>query len=269
MGLDPNCSPEVKSLIAFVNRLGIPYKVTSTCRPGSITISGNLSYHSRGSALDLAGLTPSIDSEALGNIFKAFIPYEAHFAEIIYAGPQVSYNIKNGRRVPKYAQSIHHNHVHIAIKPGQNVDNLAPLAAPEVIDPPVPAHEVNERTDMAVGQVVARPQGGYVVLQTRDGGIFAYDGAPFKGSLVGNGSGPAIGLAWTPSGEGYWILQADGAVFSFGDAVYHGGGNSEDLAPHIGGRLPVGIVASGPGYKLIYSDLSNDGSPFDAYGRGV
>lgn len=267
MGLDPNCSPEVRSLVAFMHRIGVPFVITSTCRPGAITISGNLSYHAQGSALDVAGLTPSWDSDQLGNIFKALVPYEGHFAEIIYAGPQVSYNIKNGKRVPKYAQSIHHNHVHIAIRPGQNVDNLAPLSAPEA--PAVPAHEVNERTDYMPAEVFARPQGGYVVLQTKDGGIFTYDGAPFFGSLVGVGSGPAVGLAWTPSGNGYWILQADGAIFSFGDAQYHGGGNSEDLIPHIGGRIPVGIVASGAGYKLIYNDLSNDGSPFDAYGRNA
>lgn len=268
MGLDPNCSPEVRSLIAFMNRIGVPYKVTSTCRPGSITISGNLSYHSQGSALDVAGLTASWDSQILADIFFALVPYEGHFTEIIYAGPQVSYNIKNGKRVPKYAQSIHHNHVHIAIKPGQNVDNLAPLPAPE--GPPVTAPEANERTDLAMATVAPRPQGGYAVLQTRDGGVFTYDGAPFKGSLPGvGGQGPAIGLAWTPSGEGYWILAADGGVFTFGDAVYQGGGNSEDLKPHIGDRLPVGIVTSGPGYKLVYADLSNDGSPFDSYGRGV
>lgn len=27
----------------------------------------------------------------------------------------------------------------------------------------------------------------------------------------------------TPSGQGYWILAADGAVYAFGDAQYHGG----------------------------------------------
>lgn len=269
MGLDPHCSHEVESLVAFVNRLNIPHVITSTCRPGAITISGNMSYHSMGSALDLAGPSPTVDSEVLANIFRAFEPYEGHLAELIYAGPQVSYNIKNGKRVGKYAQSIHHNHVHIAIKPGQNVDSLAPLAAPQ--DPtPVSAQEANERTDLQMAQLVARPQGGYVILQTRDGGVFTYDGAPFFGSLVGNGSGPAIGLAWTPSGNGYWILQADGAVFSFGDAQYHGGVNpGANLHDAFGSRIPVGLTAKGNGYVIVGADLSNDGSPFDYYSAGV
>jgi hypothetical protein len=32
-----------------------------------------------------------------------------------------------------------------------------------------------------------------------------------------------VGLAATPTGRGYWLAAADGAVWAFGDAVDHGG----------------------------------------------
>lgn len=34
---------------------------------------------------------------------------------------------------------------------------------------------------------------------------------------------PIVTLAPTPTGKGYWLVTADGAVYSFGDAEYHGG----------------------------------------------
>jgi hypothetical protein len=43
---------------------------------------------------------------------------EGLLAELIYAGPQAKYNIKNGKRVGKYAVKDHHNHVHAALYNG-------------------------------------------------------------------------------------------------------------------------------------------------------
>ena len=53
-------------------------------------------------------------------------------------------------------------------------------------------------------------------------------------------------MASTPDGRGYWEAAADGAVFSFGDAVYSGRADSAQPV--------VGITASGPGYRLVASD---------------
>ena len=33
---------------------------------------------------------------------------------------------------------------------------------------------------------------------------------------------PLVGFVPTPTGKGYWMILADGAVFGFGDAEYHG-----------------------------------------------
>lgn len=130
---------------------------------------------------------------------------------------------------------------------------------------PKPAPTVStplEETPMA--QVITRPQGGYVVLQGKDGGIFSYEGAPFFGSLPSLGvHEEAVGLAWTKTGNGYWIASKSGAVFSCGDAAYKGGLNTIDAD---GNRIPVGIVADGDGYRVVTQDPSGDASPYDHYG---
>jgi len=67
-----------------------------------------------------------------------------------------------------------------------------------------------------------------------DGGVFApgvqtaqgvVPPSPFFGSLPGLGVDPAspiVGIAATPDGGGYWLVGADGGVFAFGDAIFHG-----------------------------------------------
>lgn len=130
---------------------------------------------------------------------------------------------------------------------------------------PVPAPLVPrplEETPVAV--TVPRPQGGYLVLQNSDGGVFTYDGAPFYGSVPGvtPGGVKTVDAAWTPSGLGYWILGADGGVFGFGDADYSGGLNAVD---YDGNRKPIGIVTKGNGYAIVTQDPSGDSSPFDEY----
>ena len=58
-----------------------------------------------------------------------------------------------------------------------------------------------------------------------------------------------VGIAPTPSGEGYWLVAADAGVFSFGDAPFEGsdGGTPRD-APEVGiaGRPGGYWIASGP-----------------------
>lgn len=76
-------------------------------------------------------------------------------------------------------------------------------------------------SDMAV----ACPTGGSYAVRS-DGGVFAYGGAGFFGSLPGL-TPPVvvdniIGIAPTKTGKGYWLAGSDGGVFSFGDAIYHG-----------------------------------------------
>ena len=54
------------------------------------------------------------------------------------------------------------------------------------------------------------------MLSARDGGVFAYGTAQFAGSMGGQRlNAPVVGMAATPDGGGYWLVAADGGVFSF------------------------------------------------------
>jgi hypothetical protein len=176
--IDTHCSPEVESIIGYLGTTGVDFKVTSTIRPGAITISGQPSFHSIGLACDCAGPEPSRDSKDLARIFDAFHPVEAQLAELIYAGPQVTYNIKNGKQ-NKYAESIHHDHVHVALRKGSFLDPLNRRLAPESGER---VNEADRSEDMAEPMDgLCSPDGGVWVL-TKDGGVRAYRGAPFHGS---------------------------------------------------------------------------------------
>jgi hypothetical protein len=69
---------------------------------------------------------------------------------------------------------------------------------------------------------------------------------------LGTPTGPrTVGLAPTPSGDGYWYAGTDGGVFTYGDAQFYGSAGGLELA-----RPIVGIAAtkSGHGYWLVASD---------------
>jgi hypothetical protein len=64
--------------------------------------------------------------------------------------------------------------------------------------------------------------GGYR-LGASDGGIFAFGGSPFLGSMGGTLlNQPVVGMAATADGTGYWLVAADGGIFNFGDAPLAG-----------------------------------------------
>jgi hypothetical protein len=56
-----------------------------------------------------------------------------------------------------------------------------------------------------------------------DGGVFNHGGTPFYGAPAGTVNGSVVGLASTPSGNGYWIVSNDGSVYNFGGAQFLGG----------------------------------------------
>ena len=62
---------------------------------------------------------------------------------------------------------------------------------------------------------------------------------------------PIVGMAATPDGNGYWMVAADGGIFSFGDAAYHGSMGAKHLNRPIVGMTPT---PSGAGYWLVASD---------------
>jgi hypothetical protein len=116
-------------------------------------------------------------------------------------------------------------------------------------------------------------------LVASDGGVFAFGGALYKGSIPGLGLAPAgsggsrelnapiVGLVPSVDGNGYFMVGADGGVFSFGDAAYEGS------CPGIGGcsGTAVSVVpdATGDGYWIVtttghvyaFGDAENYGAP--------
>jgi hypothetical protein len=81
-------------------------------------------------------------------------------------------------------------------------------------------------------------------------------------------------MATTPGGRGYWLVSADGRVFSFGDAPFYG-----SLAHKAIPAAIVGIAGTpaGDGYWLVaangkvynFGAAQNLGSAPNAYAIGL
>ena len=72
---------------------------------------------------------------------------------------------------------------------------------------------------------------------------------------------PIVGMAATPSGNGYWLVAADGGIFAFGDAPFHGSMGGRPLAKPIVGMAPYSPQS---GYWLVAQDggIFSFGAPF-------
>ncbi len=85
-----------------------------------------------------------------------------------------------------------------------------------------------------------------------DGGVFSFGDAQFYGSTGGmHLNAPVVGMAASPTGNGYWLVASDGGVFSFGDAQFYGSTGGMHLNAPV-----VGMAASPTGntYWLVASD---------------
>jgi hypothetical protein len=87
-----------------------------------------------------------------------------------------------------------------------------------------------------------------------DGGVFAFGGSPYYGSMGGTHlNKPVVGLAATAPRNwgGYREVASDGGVFTFGNAGYFGSMGGQPLNKPI-----VGMVGTpdGNGYWLVASD---------------
>lgn len=184
-------SLEVRSIIAFIEQKGVPFRVTATggtyvspANPCSPHSPG--SYHCRtgtggvGLAVDLAEPTASHDTPGLLRIWAQFGVAESSLAEGIYY--DAPYAIHNGKRVNGFAiygrtvMEQHRNHVHIAVNKGTMLMPLPPNGS---------------------------AQGGGLMPD--------YE---MQGSVVA--------FVPTPSGNGYYVVTDAGEIFGFGDAKYFG-----------------------------------------------
>ena len=101
--------------------------------------------------------------------------------------------------------------------------------------------------------MTANPRSGYWTV-TAAGSVTPFGGAASLGSPAESGidlNKPIVGMAATPSGQGYWLVASDGGIFSYGDARFYGSSGAIHLNKPI-----VGMAAtpSGQGYWLVASD---------------
>jgi hypothetical protein len=71
-----------------------------------------------------------------------------------------------------------------------------------------------------------------------------------------------VGIAATPTGQGYWLVAADGGIFAYGDAVFDGSTGAIHLNQPVVGIAPYGNDA---GYWLVAKDggiFAFGGAPF-------
>lgn len=223
-----------KDIIAYVQATGVPHRVTSTIRPaGTQTAAGNTSCHAadnaRCDAIDLAGPGYGRDTAELAAIFWAFEPVFDQMHELIYAGPQTTFNIKAGKKVAKYAQSGHHDHVHASILATTTLRMPQPKPTPEPPKPTPISMEDDMPTVTAQDMVInpTKPAQGYVL--DAHGGIHPIGGAP---AVTGgpywkpeSGRAPARRLVITdwakPAG---YVLDCLGGKHAFGGAPKLEGG---------------------------------------------
>jgi hypothetical protein len=60
--------------------------------------------------------------------------------------------------------------------------------------------------------------------------VFSFGDAAFHGSTGGQHlNQPIVGMAASPSGQGYWLAASDGGIFAFGDATFEGSTGGQHL----------------------------------------
>jgi len=89
---------------------------------------------------------------------------------------------------------------------------------------------------------------GWILAE--DGSVLAFGGAPFFGDASGSQS-PAVSIESSLTGQGYYLVLADGTVEVYGDAVSQGDVSHLDLTRPI---VDMSVSATGDGYVMVAGD---------------
>lgn len=119
------------------------------------------------------------------------------------------------------------------------------------VEPVIPPVALDMNINAPVVGMANCAEGGYWVVSS-DGGVFAFGGATFFGSLANiHLNFPIVGMSSTSTGKGYWLVASDGGIFSFGDAQFFGSTGAIILNKPI-----VGLESkmNDRGYWLVASD---------------
>lgn len=216
-------SLEVRHMIDYLDDSGVPCFVTSTTDHPVLANSGNVSRHvqfgtdGRGLALDVRGMRG--DTEMLKVIFYTLLRVEGQLHELILSHPDVPFNIRNGRRVPPYAQADHKDHVHVSVDRGEFIRFYHPIKNLEGDNGDVPKDK--DYTDAAPCYVAGCP--GLFSVQY-DGGVQTvgdHTGDHFLGSYFSldaihrNNPDRGFYAIEEQEGVGYTIMGTDGAYYQF------------------------------------------------------
>ncbi len=95
---------------------------------------------------------------------------------------------------------------------------------------------------------------GYAMVTT-NGSVYARGSdrvLSYMGTLILDRlNAPIVGMARTTDGGGYWLAAADGGIFAFGDAAFHGSMGGHPLNQPIVG---MATTPGGGGYWEVASD---------------
>lgn len=184
-------SREAQAIVAYVDGCAIPYRVTSIYRPGPRSYHGAEGTGGAGLAVDFAGKTAGVTPTTalqMAWIYRCLLAVAGQLAELIYSGADV-----DGRPVLE------------AIKNGRRVDGASFYGPATWADHFDHVH-------------VAVPRGTFLSHPADTVG----GEAPMADDNVYQAQAEVVAFETTPTGKGYWIVTADGAVFAFGDAQYLG-----------------------------------------------
>ncbi len=93
---------------------------------------------------------------------------------------------------------------------------------------------------------------GYLIAGASGGEIYNFGAAEYSGSAADDPVDfDAVGIAATPTGQGYWLVSAEGQVRGYGDAVFRGDAAGLGLAAPI---VAIEPTDSGNGYWLASAD---------------
>ncbi|HVM10399.1 MAG TPA: N-acetylmuramoyl-L-alanine amidase, partial [Acidimicrobiales bacterium] len=90
---------------------------------------------------------------------------------------------------------------------------------------------------------------GYWTLG-RDSALYSFGDAPYLGG-AGQVPTPVMSMATTPTGNGYWLLSANGRVSAYGDAGLHGSTEGQRLN---GAVVRLEPTPTGKGYWILGQD---------------
>lgn len=187
-------SREVQSIIDYVESTGLPYRVTDINTAG-VHATHSLHYAQGtdgvGLAVDFGGAIPGVTPATLqqmGDIWRALFHVAPQLAELIHNQPGITKAVKNGRIV----------------------NGLAFYGSTTWA-----AHRNHVH--------VAVPRGLFLTPLSHPIGTLAQEAAMPDDPQIVDVDAEPVGIAGTPTGDGYWILTADGGVYAFGDARYFGG----------------------------------------------